>query len=96
MIINNMPRKHGGEHWVACCKKSGSEDLYVFDSFGRPTEDLIPSLKGNGSGSRRLPRTIVDADYDKDQTQNQKDCGARCIAWIKLFDEHGADSALLI
>lgn len=87
MIINNKPRKHGGEHWIACCNVS--DVVYVFDSFGRSTESLIPSLFiGHG--------VIVDTDYDKDQRDDQKDCGARCIAWIKLFDEYGVDTALLI
>lgn len=87
MIINNKPRKHGGEHWVACCNIS--DVVYVFDSFGRSTESLIPSLFiGRG--------IIIDTDYDKDQRYDQKDCGARCIAWIKLFDEYGVDNALLI
>ena len=86
MIVNNKTREHGGEHWVAVANEGGV--LHVFDSFGRPTEDLIPSLYAMG--------TVKDSDYDKDQKETQEDCGARCISWIMLFDEYGAENALLI
>ena len=86
MIVNNETRDHGGEHWVAVANTSGV--LHVFDSFGRPTKDLIPSLYAMG--------TVKDSDYDKDQKETQEDCGSRCIAWLMLFDKYGAENALLI
>jgi hypothetical protein len=86
MIVNNTTRKHGGEHWVAVAKHN--DTLFVFDSFGRPTKDLIPTLYTQG--------IIVDTDYDRDQKEQQTDCGSRAIAWLKLFHEYGFENALLI
>ena len=61
-IINNKPRSHGGEHWVAICMNK--DGTYIFDSFGRPTKDLLPALhnqlKQNG-------QNIYDTEYDRDQ-----------------------------
>lgn len=87
MIVNNKTRAHGGEHWVAVASKDGT--LYVFDSFGRPTKDLIPSLYNS-------KLKVRDSDYDKDQNVSQTDCGSRCIGWLMLLKEHGVENALLL
>jgi hypothetical protein len=38
----------------------------------------------------------TDTDYDKNQQINEKDCGPRCIAFLRVFDKYGFEHAKLI
>ena len=62
-----------------------------YDSFGRDDTTIINNLRFSGNGK------IVDSDK-KDVEQNMKEtnCGARCIAWLLVYNDLGEDYAKLI
>ena len=88
-IINVDKTDMPGSHWVAIAK-TPNDNLMVFDSFGRKTNELIPDMKKSGNGK------IIDTDYDANQNIKQYDCGMRCIAWLYMFDKYGSEVAKLI
>ena len=84
VIANLDSSKQGGSHWIAIAKKKKGNYL-VYDSFGRPTRKII-----------RLKHATQDADYDAEQADHEENCGARCIAWLLVFYNHGEKAAQLI
>ena len=86
-IVNVDKRGESGSHWIALAKY-GSKLLF-YDSFGRKGIKLIP-MAGNGNG------VVVDTDRDVEQDFLEENCGARCLAWIWVFDECGGKTASLI
>ncbi len=87
-ILNLDSSKQGGSHWVALAKKDGGAVLY--DSFGRDNKKIIPSLQFSGNGR------IIDTDKDAEQKILETNCGARCLAFLSIYDKHGYDYAKLI
>lgn len=82
-IINEMGHGSRGSHWTAISRLSDGEVL-VFDSFGRPTVSLLPTVYKKYK--------TVDTEDDKDQQFYEKNCGAQCLAFIATFiyDESAA------
>lgn len=89
-IVNLDNSKMPGSHWVAVAKIKGKNKSIVYDSFGRRSKKILPPLHGAKNG------TIIDADLDAEQTADIEDCGARCLAFLYIFDKHGPDNARLI
>jgi hypothetical protein len=87
-ILNLDTSKESGSHWVALAKNGDHSVLY--DSFGREHPKIIPRLRYSGNGK------IVDTDRDAEQKVLETNCGARCLAWLCIFDKHGEDMAMLI
>jgi len=87
-ILNLDSSKEPGSHWVALAKSG--KDSILYDSFGRHNNEIIPDLKYSGNGR------IIDTDRDAEQKILETNCGARCIAFLKFFDEYGAKAAMLI
>lgn len=88
-ILNLDRTGEPGSHWVALAKCKGGAMFY--DSFGRDDTTIINNLRFSGNGK------IVDSDK-KDVEQNMKEtnCGARCIAWLLVYNDLGEDYAKLI
>ena len=74
-----------------CLSDDGS--YIVFDSYGRPIQTLIPSLYNHAQGRGY---ELKQTDMDSDQTDEQTDCGSRCVAWLRLYNDYGEDVAMLI
>jgi hypothetical protein len=89
-ILNLDRSTQSGSHWIALAKIHDQNKSIVFDSFGRDYTKIIPVLGKSGNGS------IIETDRDIDQEVLQTDCGARCLAWLMLFDKYGKDIAILI
>ena len=86
--ILNLDKSDGpGSHWIAVAKSN--KDTIVYDSFGRKSIKIIPSLK-SGTGQ------IIDTDYDKEQTPDELNCGSRSLSFLILIDNWGSEMALLI
>ena len=68
-ILNLDRSDQGGSHWISVYK-DGKKNL-TYDSFGRESSKIIPSLKN-----------VVDADYDSEQMIEEEDCGSRSIAFL--------------
>tara|TARA_B100000497_G_C7586448_1_gene352829 strand:+ start:388 stop:852 length:465 start_codon:yes stop_codon:yes gene_type:complete len=87
-ILNLDSSKEPGSHWVALAKNG--KDSILYDSFGRGNNEIIPDLKYSGNGR------IIDTERDAEQKILETNCGARCIAWLCLFDKYGANVAKMI
>jgi len=80
-----------GIHWVSTFQRG--KNIYVFDSFGRPTKQLIPEFYKRAV---KAGYTIIDTDYDVDQKDEQLDCGIRSLAWCIIAFHKGIKFALKI
>jgi hypothetical protein len=89
-ILNLDNSKMPGSHWIAVAYSPNDKSVSVYDSFGRKSSKIIPSLY-KAFGGR-----IIDSDYDKEQRNSEDNCGQRCISWLKIFDTYGKQNALLI
>jgi len=85
-IVNVDKSTQPGSHWVACCWLPGG--MLVYDSFGRKTSKLMKNIY-------KKYKTI-DTDYDAEQPIKQKNCGSRCIAWLRMCDTYGTNIAKMI
>lgn len=85
--IVNLDKRNGegGTHWVAMANM-GNDQYMVHDSFGRKTTAILPDLNLD----------TVDTEPDAEQLKSQDNCGARCLAWLILFDEFGPAAAQTI
>lgn len=65
-----------GSHWIAVYKY---KKLYVFDSFGRSSKKIFPSVFG-------INENIQDTEYDAEQKKNKNDCGLHSMTALYMFD----------
>ena len=88
-IINNDKIGQPGQHWISVVKSNNN--LYVHDTFGRPSKKLIKVFydKMYGSGYN-----IKDTDNDKEQGPYQMDCGIRAVSSLMIAKKHGVKSFL--
>lgn len=87
LAIVNLDESGGdGTHWVAVVRAKSGEHI-VYDSFGRDTKKILPSIYGKG-------RRVVATDDDAEQKEAQSDCGARCIAALMMYDLYGKHTLL--
>lgn len=86
-LFNLDKHNEQGSHWIAvyCDKKN----IIVYDSFGRPTKKIIPTLSN-------LKKHIIDAEYDPEQKIIENNCGQRSLAWLLFLKAFGIKRALLI
>ena len=87
-ILNLDRSSQPGSHWIGVAYHNGN--TIVYDSFGRKTSTIIPSLINSGNGR------IIMTDDDAEQKIKENNCGQRVLAWLITFDRLGADMALLI
>jgi hypothetical protein len=82
-ILNLDNSDQPGSHWIACGFAPQTGKVLVYDSFGRQTNDIIPSLVNKfGSGLEMV-------DDDPEQDIHEQDCGARCLAFLYVLDRKG-------
>ena len=62
-ILNLDKSTESGSHWVAIAKVN--DETYIYDSFGRKNQQIIPSLSKSGNGK------IEDTDRDAEQKINE-------------------------
>ena len=74
-ITNTDDDKSNGIHWCALIKYDSY--FYFYDSFARDYKILSPFWK--------TKKWINANTYDIDQSIKEKNCGARCIAWLFTF-----------
>jgi hypothetical protein len=90
-IFNQDKRTGHGIHWLACYKSG--KTFYVYDSFGRKSKRLVPTFV------KRLEShkwKYKDTDDDPEQTSNQSNCGARCMAFLICTKKYGIRKTILI
>lgn len=87
-ILNLDKSSEPGSHWIAVAMKNNN--THVYDSFGRDSKKIIPSVFKSGNGK------ILDADDDAEQEDSELNCGARSISFLLVFHIWGKDVAMLI
>lgn len=83
-IVNTDFEGNGGIHWVALSVTP--KTAYVFDSFGRDTDTLLPTLQKNLS---KQGLKIVESDQDQDQKGDSAVCGHMAISWLLCAKKFG-------
>ena len=90
LIANTDLSSQPGEHWVAFYRSRDGK-LYQYDSFGRAPARLMPgALKRAGGG------IYGHVDRDAEQRVSEENCGQRCLAWLVLAKNYGAELAALV
>ena len=89
-ILNLDSSEEPGSHWIALAKNTEKNHTMVYDSFGRHHMKIIPNLLYSGNGR------VVDTQRDAEQDPKETNCGARCLAWLCIYDKWGEDVARLI
>lgn len=79
-----------GSHWIALAFDVNTGNVWVYDSFGRKTSEIMPDL------IKEYGRKLKMVDDDAEQLQSEDDCGARSMAWLYVFDRYGTSLAKLI
>ena len=83
MYIANLDKSNeSGSHWIAVYKKNNK--LYVYDSFGRKSKKIIPSIYRKKGASIK----IKDTQYDAEQHKKEENCGLRSMVALYMFDHH--------
>ena len=85
-IANLDNQDEPGSHWVAMAKLPGPKKYLIYDSFGRKTSEILPELD--------IPHE--QTEQDAEQVKSEDNCGARCLAWLIMFDMFGPDIATKI
>lgn len=81
MIIVNLDESNQpGSHWIGVMHHN--DNNYVYDSFGRSSQKIIPSL---GQGN------IKDAQYDSEQRKQENNCGLRSLVALYMMNELDPD-----
>ena len=99
--FNNMDGKYSivntdngvGEHWVSVYQERNN--VFVFDTFGRKINILMPEFEKRA----RINGYIVynaNKKYEREQKEEQNDCGLRCLAWLILTHSKGIKTVLLL
>ena len=89
--VLNTSNRAPGTHWVSLFIKG--KNIYVYDTFGRPTRSL---LKGLYSKASKEGYTVLDSDYDQEQRGDSEVCGVLALSWLLVVKEMGIKKALTI
>lgn len=91
-IINTDVSKGPGIHWVALYLTP--KTVYVYDSFARPTSQLLKILTKNAKGKKIK---MIESDRsDAEQKKTSEVCGVLCLSWLAVIRDLGVRKALLI
>jgi len=90
--VSKSTSKDGGSHWCSLYKKG--KTIYIYDSYGRDSRSLLPSLvkklKGNGM-------KFADSDrMDKEQSETARNCGIRTLGFLSVIKDLGIKQAMKI
>ena len=86
-IFNLDKESEPGSHWMGLVK--GKNKFYVYDSFGRPSKEIAPSLFKKGL-------VVLDSDRDQDQSNLSEVCGPFALSWVFVAQNFGIKTAMLI
>ena len=78
-----------GSHWVALIRLNNNTSLF-YDSYGRHNTQLLSKLNMSGNGR------IIDSENDAEQEVLEKNCGARCLAFLSVYNNMGKEYAMYI
>lgn len=85
-VINLDESHKRGSHWVALCLSDEGKTI-IYDSFGRASSAIVPSLSYFD---------LVSTDQDREQSYDSENCGARSLAFLIFCSLYGTKAAMLI
>ena len=94
-IFNTDLKSGSGIHWLGAvlCRKNA----YLYDSFGRDLNKVVPILIKNLSKKYTVKFDTKDAEQKKMyKNEITKSCGAACIAFLQCVDKYGIVNAMKI
>jgi hypothetical protein len=95
MIVNTDPSGESGEHWIAIIVDS--KHIYVYDSYGRDTKNILPLLVQKAKKKKlKIVESRRDAEQDDSKVYDRHTCGQRSLAWLLVVSELGIKNALKI
>ena len=83
-IINTDENNGSGIHWISLVITPKS--VYIFDSFGRPSKQILKTLYKN-LNEKKLK--IIDSDPKQEQKGNSVICGHLCICFLICCKKYG-------
>ena len=86
-IVNLDNSKLPGSHWIGLAYNRLNKKVMVYDSFGRYTKDILPSIK------ILYKKKTEDTEHDAEERLKEDNCGQRVLAWLLLFENYGPLSA---
>ena len=90
-IYNADRHDEPGSHWMALYYFDGK--TYSYDSFGRKLDS--DKVYKNLKRSKRL-KLKQSQEFDAEQTDEESNCGARCISWLALAGQIPIDDLMKI
>lgn len=87
-IINVDHHGFPGSHW--CAVFVSNKNMYIYDSFARPSKKLLPYLYET---AKKKGYKIINVNGKSDQKKNSQVCGPISVAWLKAVDRYGIESA---
>ncbi len=94
-IFNLDKRDEPGSHWLGIVKTP--KGIMIYDSFGRPSKQIIPSVFTLGHSISGKPKLrITDTEDDAEQLITEENCGSRAMSFLKVYDDYGPEIASLI
>ncbi len=82
-IVNLDESNKPGSHWVAVVKHN--DHSYIYDSFGRKTFKILPSIIQSGNG------LVEMTENDAEQDDLEENCGQRSLAALCIYNRYGWD-----
>ena len=89
-IINTDSSDKSGKHWIVLAR-GNNNTIYFYDSFARDIDKIMPMIR------KKFKNISFKYDIsDKEQENNEFNCGANCIAWIMMFHKFGGENSVKI
>jgi hypothetical protein len=90
-ILNVDKSTQNGSHWIGLYKTNNN--IYIYDSFGRPTPQLLKLLTKKIKGYHLKYK---DSDLDAEQRGDSEVCGQLSLSWLMCVRDLGVRKAMLI
>jgi hypothetical protein len=89
-FIINVDREGSiGSHWCSVFVDS-KKNMYVYDSFARPSKKLLPYLYKN---AKDKGFKLIDVNKKSDQHKKSNICGALSLSWLSAVNKFGIQAA---
>lgn len=86
--IANLDRSdQPGSHWIALAKIQNKNEYLFYDSFARHHSKIMADVE------KLIGARIRNTEDDVEQDVLEQNCGQRSMAFLCVFDKHGANIA---
>ena len=93
MIMNNDYLGGGGIHWVAIVKQS--KNIYVYDSFGRYSKNILPTFTAKMKKQGYKVHSADPSDADQ-HGYTSVDCGHRSLSALQIAHTKGIKKFMML